>query len=67
MADGSFIADFDPEFGKNFEAVPGYVEGTAWQYTFFTPHDMPGGSHLPEEKNHLSPNCKRHSTIRFSA
>ncbi|MEZ4772099.1 MAG: GH92 family glycosyl hydrolase [Bacteroidia bacterium] len=42
MADGSFIADFDPEFGKNFEAVPGYVEGTAWQYTFFTPHDIPG-------------------------
>lgn len=42
MADGSFIKDFDPKFGMNFEAVPGYVEGTAWQYTFFTPHDMPG-------------------------
>lgn len=42
MADGSFIAEFDPEFGMNFEPVPGYVEGTAWQYTFFTPHDMEG-------------------------
>lgn len=42
MADGSFIKEFDPKYGMNFEAVPGYVEGTAWQYTFFTPHDMPG-------------------------
>ena len=21
---------------------PGYVEGTAWQYAFFVPHDVPG-------------------------
>lgn len=40
--DGSWHEPFDPTFGKNFEAVPGYVEGTAWQYTFFVPHDIPG-------------------------
>ncbi len=42
MADGSFIEEFDPEYGMNFEPVPGFVEGTAWMYTFFVPHDMPG-------------------------
>lgn len=41
-AEGKWHEPFDPGFGKNFEAVPGYVEGTAWQYTFFVPHDIPG-------------------------
>lgn len=40
--DGSFFTPFDPEQGKNFEPVPGFVEGTAWQYRFYVPHDIPG-------------------------
>ena len=42
FADGSWIPNFDPEAGKNFEAVVGYVEGNAWQYRFYVPHDIPG-------------------------
>lgn len=41
-ADGSFYAEFDPEQGKNFEPVVGFVEGTAWQYRFYVPHDILG-------------------------
>lgn len=40
-ADGRFYEDFDPEEGKNFEPVTGFVEGTAWQYRFYVPHDIP--------------------------
>lgn len=40
--DGSFFEAFDPEQGKNFEPVPGFVEGTAWQYRFYVPHDIRG-------------------------
>lgn len=39
--DGRFYADFDPEQGKNFEPVPGFVEGNAWQYRFYVPHAIP--------------------------
>lgn len=41
-ADGSFYKDFDPKQGANFEPCPGFHEGTAWQYTFCVPHDVPG-------------------------
>ncbi|XOV92044.1 MAG: GH92 family glycosyl hydrolase [Bacteroidota bacterium] len=41
-ADGTWIQDFDPERGKNFEPVVGYVEGNAWQYRFYVPHDITG-------------------------
>lgn len=40
--DGSFLAPFDPRQGENFEAVPGFHEGSAWNYTFFVPHDVEG-------------------------
>lgn len=42
MASGEWHTPFDPEYGKNFEAVTGYVEGNAWQYRFYVPHDIPG-------------------------
>ncbi|MBV6643103.1 MAG: GH92 family glycosyl hydrolase [Cyclobacteriaceae bacterium] len=42
FADGRWIPNFDPEAGKNFEAVVGYVEGNAWQYRFYVPHDIAG-------------------------
>ena len=40
LPDGSFYASFDPLQGENFEPVPGFHEGTAWQYTFGAPHDI---------------------------
>ncbi|MCM1293384.1 MAG: GH92 family glycosyl hydrolase [Bacteroides sp.] len=40
--DGTFLTPFDPRQGENFEAVPGFHEGSAWNYTFFVPHDVDG-------------------------
>lgn len=41
-ADGSFLTPFNPRAGENFENVPGFHEGSAWNYTFFAPHDVDG-------------------------
>lgn len=41
-ADGSFLEEFDPLQGKDFEPVHGFHEGTAWQYAFGVPHDIAG-------------------------
>ncbi len=38
--DGTFLTPFNPRQGENFEAVPGFHEGSAWNYTFFVPHDI---------------------------
>jgi predicted alpha-1,2-mannosidase len=35
-ASGEWLEPFDPY------NTPGFVEGNAWQYTWFVPHDMPG-------------------------
>jgi predicted alpha-1,2-mannosidase len=45
--DGSWYSPFNPDtlFGGNNPngwGGPGYVEGNAWQYTFFVPHDVLG-------------------------
>jgi len=44
--DGSFLDPFDPDAIEGSFAFrlggPGYVEGTAWHYAFFVPHDMAG-------------------------
>ena len=45
-ADGSFLTPFDPRQGENFEPVPGFHEGSAWNYTFYVPHDIPGLTEL---------------------
>ncbi|MEM6965996.1 MAG: GH92 family glycosyl hydrolase [Bacteroidota bacterium] len=42
MDDGTWLDPFDPEAGKNFEPVIGFVEGNAWQYRFYVPHDIQG-------------------------
>ncbi len=42
LANGEFLTPFDPHQGENFEPCPGFHEGTAWQYTFYVPHDIPG-------------------------
>ena len=45
-ADGTFLDPFDPDALESEGSIrlggPGYVEGTAWQYAFFVPHDVPG-------------------------
>ena len=41
-ADGKFLTPFNPRQGENFEEVPGFHEGSAWNYTFFVPHDVEG-------------------------
>ena len=40
--DGSFLTPFNPEAGANFENCPGFHEGSAWNYTFYVPHDVHG-------------------------
>ena len=40
--DGSFLAPFNPRQGENFEPVRGFHEGSAWNYTFYVPHDVTG-------------------------
>ena len=40
--DGKFLEPFNPRQGENFEPVPGFHEGSAWNYTFFAPHDVDG-------------------------
>ncbi len=39
---GEFLTPFNPRQGENFEHVPGFHEGSAWNYTFFVPHDVEG-------------------------
>ena len=45
-ADGKFLSPFNPKQGENFEPSPGFHEGTAWNYTFYVPHDIAGLSKL---------------------
>lgn len=45
-ADGSFLEPFNPRQGENFEPVPGFHEGSAWNYTFYVPHDVLGLARL---------------------
>ncbi len=40
--EGKFLEPFNPKQGENFEPVPGFHEGSAWNYTFAVPHDPYG-------------------------
>lgn len=40
--EGTFLTPFDPKAGENFTAAPGFHEGSAWNYTFYVPHDVEG-------------------------
>ena len=44
--DGTFLSPFDPKAGENFTAAPGFHEGSAWNYTFYVPHDVEGLTRL---------------------
>lgn len=40
--DGKWFSPYDPQLGRNFEPAPGYIEGNAWNYRFYVPHDING-------------------------
>ncbi len=42
LADGTFLSPFNPKQGENFEPVPGFHEGSSWNYSFMVPHDVEG-------------------------
>lgn len=44
--DGTFLAPFDPKDGADFSNAPGFHEGSAWNYTFYVPHDILGYARL---------------------
>ena len=46
QADGKFLSPFRPEDGADFSNAPGFHEGSAWNYTFYAPHDVLGLSKL---------------------
>lgn len=68
LPNGEFLSPFDPKQGENFEPVPGFHEGSSWNYSFMVPHDVSGliklmggkrafVKHLQEvfEENHYDP------------
>lgn len=42
LPNGTFLSPFNPQQGMNFEENPGFHEGSAWNYTFYVPHDVKG-------------------------
>ncbi|MBK5720975.1 GH92 family glycosyl hydrolase [Dysgonomonas sp. Marseille-P4677] len=42
LPNGQFLSPFNPQQGMNFEENPGFHEGSAWNYTFYVPHDVTG-------------------------
>jgi len=41
-SNGDWFSPYDPQLGRNFEPAPGYIEGNAWNYRFYVPHDIKG-------------------------
>lgn len=46
LADGSWLSPFNPADGADFSNAPGFHEGSAWNYTFYVPHDISGLARL---------------------
>lgn len=56
--DGKFLTPFNPKQGENFEPVPGFHEGSAWNYTFAVPHDPYGLAKLMGGKKNFIKNLQ---------
>ena len=56
--EGEFIGNFNPATGKHFENIPGFHEGSAWNYTFAVPHDIKGLTTLMGGKNNFIKNLQ---------
>jgi len=52
-SDGSWEDDFSP-YGHSVFLGPGFVEGNAWQYTYFVPHDQKGLLDLLGKEEYIS-------------
>ena len=52
-ADGSWVDNFSP-YGHSVFYGPGFVEGNAWQYTWFVPHDQKGLLNLLGKETYIS-------------
>lgn len=68
-ADGSWVEGFDPYCCSTFLGS-GFVEGNAWQYTLFAPHDVQGLIDLvgKEEFNRrLNEGFEKSAEYRFNA
>ena len=46
LKDGSFLTPFDPKDGADFSNATGFHEGSAWNYTYYVPHDVKGYAKL---------------------
>jgi predicted alpha-1,2-mannosidase len=67
--DGSFVKDWSPYCCTAFNG-PGYLEGNAWQYSFFNPHDVQGIINLmgkDEFNNRLSTGFEKSVKFDFNA
>jgi len=56
---GEFLTPFNPQQGANFESVPGFHEGSAWNYTFFVPHDIEGLARAMGGRRHFVEKLQR--------
>jgi len=53
-SDGKFVEPFDPFYSEHEFDKSQYIEGNAWQHSFFVPHDVRGLAKLFPDKNGLS-------------
>lgn len=53
-ADGSFVEPFDPFWSEHDFDRSQYIEGNAWQHSFFVPHDVRGLAALFPQEDGLS-------------
>ncbi|WP_207510380.1 GH92 family glycosyl hydrolase [Longitalea luteola] len=67
--DGSWVKDWNPYCCTSFSGT-GYLEGNAWQYSFFNPHDVQGILNLmgkDEFNNRLEEGFKKSTRYNFNA
>lgn len=53
LRNGEFILPFDPFYSEHDFAKSQYIEGNAWQHSFFVPHDVRGLAKLFPKKDGL--------------
>jgi predicted alpha-1,2-mannosidase len=67
--DGSWVKEWNPYCCTSFSGT-GYLEGNAWQYSFFNPHDVQGILNLmgkDEFNNRLEDGFKKSARYNFNA
>ena len=53
LKNGKFVEPFDPFYSEHEFSKSQYIEGNAWQHSFFVPHDVRGLAKLFPKKNGL--------------